>query len=62
MISSMRRASGGEDTPSLQPGEFKLSRTACITYEIEWRCEEQGRRAGYWVFGDSRCAASVAAS
>ena len=29
------RAAGGEDTPSLQPGQFKLSRTVHITYEIE---------------------------
>ena len=29
------RASGGEDTPSLQPGQFKLTRTVYITYEIE---------------------------
>jgi uncharacterized protein YggE len=27
--------SSGEDTPSLQPGEFKLSRTVHITYDIE---------------------------
>jgi uncharacterized protein YggE len=29
------RAAGGEDTPSLQPGQFKLTRTVYITYEIE---------------------------
>ncbi len=28
-------ASSAEDTPSLQPGQFKLSRTVHITYEIE---------------------------
>jgi uncharacterized protein YggE len=32
---SFDRASGGEDTPSLQPGQFKLTRTVYITYEIE---------------------------
>jgi len=32
---SFDRAAGGEDTPSLQPGEFKLTRTVYITYEIE---------------------------
>ncbi len=29
------RASSDMDTPSLQPGEFKLTRTVYITYEIE---------------------------
>jgi uncharacterized protein len=29
------RAAGGEETPSLQPGQFKLTRTVYITYEIE---------------------------
>jgi uncharacterized protein len=29
------RTSVGEDTPSLQPGQFKLTRTVYITYEIE---------------------------
>jgi len=32
---ALDRASGGEDTPNLQPGEFKLNRTVYITYEIE---------------------------
>jgi uncharacterized protein len=32
---AFERAAGGEDTPSLQPGQFKLTRTVYITYEIE---------------------------
>lgn len=32
---ALDRASGDEETPSLQPGEFKLTRTVYITYEIE---------------------------
>jgi len=32
---ALERASSGEDTPSLQPGQFKLTRTVHITYEIE---------------------------
>ena len=32
---ALDRASGGEDTPNLQPGQFKLPRTVYITYEIE---------------------------
>jgi len=32
---AMDRAAVSEDTPSLQPGQFKLSRTVHITYEIE---------------------------
>ena len=32
---ALDRAAGGEDTPSLQPGQFKLTRTVYITYEIE---------------------------
>jgi uncharacterized protein YggE len=32
---ALDRASGGEDTPNLQPGQFKLTRTVYITYEIE---------------------------
>jgi len=32
---ALDRAAGAEDTPSLQPGEFKLTRTVYITYEVE---------------------------
>ena len=32
---AMDRAAVSEDTPSLQPGQFKLTRTVYITYEIE---------------------------
>jgi len=32
---ALDRAASAEDTPSLQPGEFKLSRTVYITYEVE---------------------------
>jgi len=32
---ALDRASVDEDTPSLQPGQFKLTRTVHITYEIE---------------------------
>jgi len=32
---ALDRASADEDTPSLQPGQFKLTRTVHITYEIE---------------------------
>ena len=32
---AMDRAAASEDTPSLQPGQFKLTRTVYITYEIE---------------------------
>ena len=32
---AMDRAAASEETPSLQPGQFKLTRTVYITYEIE---------------------------
>jgi len=32
---ALDRAASAEETPSLQPGQFKLSRTVHITYEIE---------------------------
>jgi len=32
---SLDRGMAGEDTPNLQPGQFKLTRTVYITYEIE---------------------------
>ena len=32
---AMDRAASAEESPGLQPGEFKLTRTAYITYEIE---------------------------
>ena len=32
---SLDRTMAGEETPSLQPGQFKLTRTVYITYEIE---------------------------
>jgi uncharacterized protein len=32
---TLDRTMAGEDTPSLQPGQFKLTRTVYITYEVE---------------------------
>jgi uncharacterized protein YggE len=32
---ALDRASGGEESPSLQPGQFRLTRTVHITYEVE---------------------------
>jgi len=32
---ALERGSGGEESPSLQPGQFKLTRTVHITYEVE---------------------------
>ena len=32
---ALERSPGGEESPSLQPGQFKLTRTVHITYEVE---------------------------